>query len=61
VELKSKVEHYKVDFPILILRIRVAIDKETAARLQKMELQPADLLKVRMNKNDWVKKTVSIF
>jgi bacillithiol biosynthesis cysteine-adding enzyme BshC len=57
-ELKSNFEHYKVDFPILILRNSgLVIGKEVAAKIAKMELQPADLFKSTDNiKNDWIKK-----
>ena len=57
-ELKSNFEHYKVDFPILILRNSgLVIGKETAAKIAKMDLQPADLFKSTDSiKNDWIKK-----
>jgi bacillithiol biosynthesis cysteine-adding enzyme BshC len=57
-ELKSNFEHYKVDFPILILRNSgLVIGKETAAKIAKMDLQPADLFKSTDTiKNDWIKK-----
>ncbi len=57
-ELKSNFDHYKVDFPILILRNSgLIIGKETAAKIAKMELKPADLFKsVDKIKSDWVKK-----
>ncbi len=57
-ELKSNFEHYKVDFPILILRNSgLVIDKETASKIEKMELQPAELFKSADEiKNNWVKK-----
>ncbi len=57
-ELKSNFEHYKVDFPILILRNSgLVIGKETASKIAKMDLQPVDLFKSIDNiKNDWIKK-----
>ncbi len=57
-ELKSNFEHYKVDFPILILRNSgLVIGKETAAKIAKMELEPADLFKSTDEiKNYWIKK-----
>ena len=57
-ELKSNFEHYKVDFPILILRNSgLVIGKETAAKIAKMDLQPTDLFKSSDTiKNDWIKK-----
>ncbi|MDB5089397.1 MAG: bacillithiol biosynthesis cysteine-adding enzyme BshC [Mucilaginibacter sp.] len=57
-ELKSNFEHYKVDFPILILRNSgLVIGKETASKIAKMDLHPADLFKTSDTiKNDWIKK-----
>jgi len=57
-ELKSNFEHYKVDFPILILRNSgLIIGKEIAAKIAKMDLEPAELFKsADAIKNDWVKK-----
>jgi len=57
-ELKSNFDHYKVDFPILILRNSgLVIGKETASKIAKMDLQPADLFKSSdAIKNDWIKK-----
>ena len=57
-ELKSNFDFYKVDFPILILRNSgLLIGKETAAKIARMELQPADLFKpVDEIKNSWIKK-----
>ncbi|HEY8784188.1 MAG TPA: bacillithiol biosynthesis cysteine-adding enzyme BshC [Mucilaginibacter sp.] len=57
-ELKSNFEHYNVDFPILILRNSgLLIEKEIAAKIAKMELQPTELFKTTDEiKNDWVKK-----
>jgi bacillithiol biosynthesis cysteine-adding enzyme BshC len=57
-ELKSNFEHYKVDFPILILRNSgLMIGKETASKIAKMDLQPADLFKTSdAIKSDWIKK-----
>lgn len=57
-ELKSNFDHYKVDFPILVLRNSgLLIDKELAAKIKKMELQISDLFKSTDTiKNNWVKK-----
>ena len=57
-ELKSNFDQYKVDFPVLILRNSgLIITKETAAKISKMELQPAELFKsTDQIKNDWIKK-----
>ena len=57
-ELKSNFDYYKVDFPILVLRNSgLIIGKETAAKIAKMELQPADLFKSADTiKNNWIKK-----
>ncbi|MBB3058919.1 bacillithiol biosynthesis cysteine-adding enzyme BshC [Mucilaginibacter gotjawali] len=57
-ELKSNFDHYKVDFPILILRNSgLVISKETAAKITRMDLAPAELFKsADLIKNNWVKK-----
>jgi bacillithiol biosynthesis cysteine-adding enzyme BshC len=57
-ELKSNFEHYKVDFPILILRnSALIIGKETASKIAKMDLAFADLFKSSDDiKNNWIKK-----
>ncbi|MDP9081346.1 MAG: bacillithiol biosynthesis cysteine-adding enzyme BshC [Bacteroidota bacterium] len=57
-ELKSNFEHYKVDFPILILRNSgLVIGKETASKIAKMDLCPVDLFKTAdAIKNDWITK-----
>jgi bacillithiol biosynthesis cysteine-adding enzyme BshC len=57
-ELKSTFDHYKIDFPILILRNSgLVIRKESAAKISKMELSAEDLFKSTDTiKNDWVKK-----
>jgi len=57
-ELKSNFDHYGVNFPILILRNSgLVIRKETAARINSMELSPADIFKSTDKiKNSWVKK-----
>jgi len=57
-ELKSTFEHYRVDFPVLILRNSgLVIRKESAAKIAKMELSTADLFKTTdAIKNDWIKK-----
>ncbi len=56
-ELKSNFEHYKVDFPILILRNSgLVIRKEYAAKISRMGLKGADLFKkTDIIKNDWVR------
>jgi bacillithiol biosynthesis cysteine-adding enzyme BshC len=57
-ELKSNFDFYKVDFPILILRNSgLIIGKETASKIARMGLEPAELFKsADAIKNDWVKK-----
>ncbi|HEY4324346.1 MAG TPA: bacillithiol biosynthesis cysteine-adding enzyme BshC [Mucilaginibacter sp.] len=57
-ELKSNFDHYKVDFPILILRNSgLVIGKETASKIAKMDLGAVELFKSTDNiKNDWIKK-----
>jgi len=57
-ELKSNFDFYQVDFPILILRNSgLIIGKETASKIAKMELGPAELFKSTDEiKNNWVKK-----
>jgi bacillithiol biosynthesis cysteine-adding enzyme BshC len=57
-ELKSNFEHYKIDFPILILRNSgLVVRKESAAKIKRMELAPADLFKpTDILKNYWIKK-----
>jgi bacillithiol biosynthesis cysteine-adding enzyme BshC len=57
-ELKSSFEFYGIDFPILILRNSgLLIGKETAAKIARMDLQPAQLfLPTDELKNDWIKK-----
>jgi bacillithiol biosynthesis cysteine-adding enzyme BshC len=57
-ELKSNFEHYKVDFPILILRNSgLVVRKESAAKIKRMELSPADIFKpTEILKNYWIKK-----
>jgi len=57
-ELKSNFEHYKVDFPILILRNSgLVIRKEYASKIAKMELSGADIFKPNdLIKSDWVRK-----
>lgn len=57
-ELKSNFEHYKIDFPILILRNSgLLIRKEYASTIKKMELSTADIFKsLDVIKSDWVKK-----
>jgi bacillithiol biosynthesis cysteine-adding enzyme BshC len=57
-ELKSNFDFYGVDFPILILRNSgLVIKKETAAKINSMELSAADIFKSTDEiKNNWVKK-----
>jgi len=57
-ELKSSFDFYKVDFPILILRnSALLIKKEAASKIDRMEIQPADLFQATdALKNDWIKK-----
>jgi bacillithiol biosynthesis cysteine-adding enzyme BshC len=57
-ELKSTFEHYGVDFPIMILRNSgLVIRKESAGKIAKMDLAPADIFKpTDAIKSDWVKK-----
>lgn len=57
-ELKSNFDHYNVDFPILILRNSgLIIGKETATKIVKMGLEPAELFNTTdAIKNNWVKK-----
>jgi bacillithiol biosynthesis cysteine-adding enzyme BshC len=57
-ELKSSFDHYKVDFPIIILRNSgLVIDKETASKISKMELGPADIFNSTDEiKNSWTRK-----
>ena len=57
-ELKSNFEYYKVDFPILILRNSgLVVRKESAAKIKRMQLSPADIFKpTDILKNYWIKK-----
>jgi bacillithiol biosynthesis cysteine-adding enzyme BshC len=57
-ELKSNFEHYKVDFPILILRNSgLVIPKRISTKIERMELSAADLFKSADSiKNNWIKK-----
>ena len=57
-ELKTNLEHYQVDFPILVLRNSgLLIRKESAAKIARMELRPAEIFKsVDEIKSGWVKK-----
>ncbi|HVW96049.1 MAG TPA: bacillithiol biosynthesis cysteine-adding enzyme BshC [Mucilaginibacter sp.] len=57
-ELKSNFEYYKIDFPILILRNSgLVINKETAAKISKMDLPPVELFKsADAIKTAWIKK-----
>jgi bacillithiol biosynthesis cysteine-adding enzyme BshC len=56
-ELKSNFEFYGVDFPILILRNSgLVIGKETAAKIGRMDLEPAQLFLATDDlKKEWVK------
>jgi bacillithiol biosynthesis cysteine-adding enzyme BshC len=57
-ELKSNFEYYQIDFPILILRNSgLVIRKESAAKIKRMELTPADIFKsTDQLKTYWIKK-----
>ncbi len=57
-ELKSSFDHYKVDFPILILRNSgLVIPRQPASKIARMELSPCELFKsTDAIKTDWVKK-----
>ncbi|RYZ94427.1 MAG: bacillithiol biosynthesis cysteine-adding enzyme BshC, partial [Sphingobacteriaceae bacterium] len=57
-ELQSTFKHYKVDFPILILRNSgLVIPKQIAVKVNGMGLTSADLFKTADElKNQWVKK-----
>ena len=57
-ELKSNFEHYKVDFPILILRNSgLIIPKQSASKIARMELEPCELFKSADTiKTNWVRK-----
>jgi bacillithiol biosynthesis cysteine-adding enzyme BshC len=57
-ELKSNFDFYNVDFPVLILRNSgLVVRKESAAKIRRMELEPADLFKpTDILKNYWIKK-----
>ncbi|WP_374948276.1 bacillithiol biosynthesis cysteine-adding enzyme BshC [Mucilaginibacter sp.] len=57
-ELKSNFDHYGIDFPILILRNSgLVIKKETAAKINSMELSPVDIFKSADDiKSSWVQK-----
>ena len=57
-ELKSNFNHYKVDFPMLILRnSALVVRKEPADKIKRMELSAADLFKATdLVKSDWIKK-----
>jgi bacillithiol synthase len=56
-QLKANFDHYGITFPILILRnSALIVRKETTAKVQKMELEAADLFKSTDEiKNKWVK------
>jgi len=57
-ELKTNFEHYKVDFPILILRNSgLVIPQRSAAKIAKMELESTELFRnADAIKSNWVKK-----
>jgi bacillithiol biosynthesis cysteine-adding enzyme BshC len=57
-ELKSNFEHYKIEFPILILRnSALLIVKELASKISKMELDIANLFRsADAIKNNWITK-----
>ena len=56
-ELKSNFDYYKADFPVLILRNSgLIINKEISVKIDRMDLQPADLFKeINTLKSEWVK------
>jgi len=58
-ELKSNFDHYKVDFPILILRNSgLVIPKEITPKITRMDLTPQDFFKATDDlKNYWIKQT----
>ncbi len=57
-ELKSNFEHYKIDFPILILRNSgLIIPKQSASKIARMELSTAEIFKsAEAIKTSWIKK-----
>lgn len=57
-ELKSNFEHYKVDFPILILRNSgLVIPKQSASKVVRMELPLTELFKsTDAIKTNWIKQ-----
>jgi bacillithiol synthase len=57
-ELKSNFEHYKVDFPILILRNSgLLVPKRIASKIERMGLSTAGLFQnTDTIKNNWIKK-----
>jgi bacillithiol biosynthesis cysteine-adding enzyme BshC len=57
-ELKSNFDHYKIDFPILILRnSALVIKKEQAAKVERMNLDAIDLFKQSdALQTYWIKK-----
>jgi bacillithiol biosynthesis cysteine-adding enzyme BshC len=57
-ELKSNFEHYKVDFPILILRNSgLVIPKRISSKIERMGLTDTDLFQSTDSiKNNWIKK-----
>ena len=57
-ELKSTFDHYGVDFPVLVLRNSgLVVRRESAVKIQKMELSTADLFKsADAIKAGWIKK-----
>jgi len=56
-ELKSNFDHYKVDFPILILRNSgLVVPKQSASKIARMELELTELFKSNDDiKKNWVK------
>jgi len=57
-ELKSNFEHYKVDFPILILRNSgLIIPKQSASKIARMDLDISELFQSADTiKTNWIKK-----
>ena len=61
-QLKSNFEHYKVDFPVLILRNSAQfIDKRTEQRMHILGISQRDLFNDTLQlKNEWIKSHVNI-
>lgn len=61
-QLKSNFEHYKVDFPVLLLRNSAQfIDKRTEQRMHILGISQRDLFNDTLElKNEWIKSHVNI-